>query len=180
MLALAAAKLPDGTVLQTPGSGSCGPRQRNGTPPVPANPRVESAYTRPNCGGYYGDPVCVALSRQVRQIGPSDQFAADGPTGRLMPGLEVVVADLLGAPMIGRARVAAAMESARREPRLLVRMLAWMERNRSEVESLAQRRLGAGTPAYRLELIGIWSWPLPAPSSPVGRWPVVTASQGST
>ena len=76
MCALAAAELPDGTVLQTPGSSSCGPRQRNGTPPVRANPRVESTYTRPNFGGYYGNAVCVALSRQVRQIGPSDKFAA--------------------------------------------------------------------------------------------------------
>jgi AcrR family transcriptional regulator len=85
----------------------------------------------------------------------ANEFAAGGPTGRLMPDLEVVVADLLDTPMIGRARVAAAMELARREPRLLVRMLAWMEANRAEVESLVQRRLGADTPAYRLELIGV-------------------------
>jgi AcrR family transcriptional regulator len=85
----------------------------------------------------------------------ANEFAAGGPTGRLMTDLEVVVANLLDTPMIGRARVAAAMELARREPRLLVRMLAWMEANRSEVESLLQRRLGADTPAYRLELIGV-------------------------
>ena len=85
----------------------------------------------------------------------ANEFAAGGPTGRLMPDLEVVVSNLLDTPMIGRARVAAAMELARREPRLLVRMLAWMEANRAEVESLVQRRLGADTPAYRLELIGV-------------------------
>jgi AcrR family transcriptional regulator len=84
----------------------------------------------------------------------ANEFAAGGPTGRLMPDLEVVVADLLDTPTIGRARMAAAMELARREPRLLVRMLAWMEANRGEVESLVQRRLGADTPAYRLEMIG--------------------------
>ncbi|MCR6493652.1 TetR/AcrR family transcriptional regulator [Cellulomonas sp. P24] len=85
----------------------------------------------------------------------SDEFAAGGPTGRLLPDLEVIIADLLDAPMIGRVRMAAAMELARKEPRLLVRLQAWMEMNRAEIESLVRRRLGEDTPAYRLELVGI-------------------------
>jgi len=82
-------------------------------------------------------------------------FAAGGPTGRLMPDLEVVVTHLLDRPMIGRTRIAAAIELARREPRLLVRHMAWMEQYRGEVESLVRRRLGAHTPVYRIEMIGI-------------------------
>jgi len=35
--------LADGTIPKTPG-GSYGPLPKNDTPPVPANPRVESAY----------------------------------------------------------------------------------------------------------------------------------------
>ncbi|HEY8720961.1 helix-turn-helix domain-containing protein [Pengzhenrongella sp.] len=85
----------------------------------------------------------------------ADTFAAGGPTGRLMPDLELVAANLLGKPMIGKARIAAAMELARREPRLLVRMMTWMEQNRGEIESLVRRRIGEDAPAHDLELIGI-------------------------
>jgi len=82
-------------------------------------------------------------------------FAAGGPIGRLMPDLEVVITHLLDKPMIDRTRIAAAIELARREPRLLVRHMAWMEQYRAEVESLVRRRLGADTPVYRIEMIGI-------------------------
>jgi AcrR family transcriptional regulator len=85
----------------------------------------------------------------------AEVFAAGGPTGRLMPDLEVVVSNLLNTPMIGRERVAVAMELARREPRLLVRMMTWMEQNRGEVESLVRRRLGPDAPDHQVELVGI-------------------------
>jgi len=91
-----------------------------------------------------------ALDRTV-----GDTFAAGGPTGALMTDLEYVVTNLLDKPMIGRARIEAAMALARRDPRLLVRMMAWMEQNRGEVEALVRRRLGPDAPPHRLELVGI-------------------------
>ena len=51
LLALAAVELPDGTIPKTPGSSSYGPLPKKGHP-VPANPRVESAYRRLNTLGF--------------------------------------------------------------------------------------------------------------------------------
>jgi len=85
----------------------------------------------------------------------ADEFAAGGPTGHLMTDLEVLVTWLLDKPMIGSDRVAAAMALARREPRLLLAKMAWMEQSRGEVEALVRRRLGPDAPTERVELIGI-------------------------
>ena len=51
VIALTTAELPDGTILKTPGSSSYGPLPKKGHP-VPANPRVESAYRRLNTLGF--------------------------------------------------------------------------------------------------------------------------------
>ena len=106
---------------------------------------------------YFESKVDAALGIEPWSLAPevAEVFAAGGPTGRLMPDLEFVIAHLLDAPMVGGARVATAMELARREPRLSVRLVAWMEQNRGEFDTLVGRRLGAATPAYRIELIGI-------------------------
>ena len=106
---------------------------------------------------YFESKVDAVLGIEPWSLAPevAEVFAAGGPTGRLMPDLELVVIDLLRRPMISPTRIAAAMALARREPRLLVRQMAWMEQYRGEVEALVGRRLGANTPAYRIELIGI-------------------------
>lgn len=91
-----------------------------------------------------------SLDPEVAEI-----FAAGGPTGKLMPDLELVVASLLDMPMTSQGRIVAAMELATREPRLLVRLVAWMEQNREETQALLVRRLGDQESQGRLELIGI-------------------------
>ncbi len=106
---------------------------------------------------YFESKVDAALGIEPWSLAPevAEVFAAGGPTGRLMPDLEIVVADLLSKPMTSRGRIAAAMELARHEPRLLVRQMTWMEQYRGEVEALVARRLGANAPADRIELIGV-------------------------
>ena len=101
------------------------------------------------------DDAVLGIAPWALDPSVGDAFAAGGPTGRLMTDLEYVVTNLLDAPMIGRARIEAAMALARRDPRLLVRMMAWMEQNRGEVEALVRRRLGPDAPPHRLELVGI-------------------------
>ena len=98
----------------------------------------------------------------VLGIGPSpldpevaETFAAGGPTGRLIPDLEVLVSDLLDMPLIGRGHHASVIELARCEPRLLIRQMARMEQFRGEFESLVSRRLGADAPPHQVELIGV-------------------------
>jgi AcrR family transcriptional regulator len=68
-------------------------------------------------------------------------FAGGGPTGDLVADLEVLARSVLVAPVMTRRRMAAAAELARREPRLIARHMAWMERYRTEVDELLRRRL---------------------------------------
>jgi AcrR family transcriptional regulator len=71
----------------------------------------------------------------------ADTFAAGGPTGDLSADLLVVVTEMLDKPAFGKERIAAAFELARREPRLLVRHLTWMEQHRHDIDALVARRL---------------------------------------
>ena len=68
-------------------------------------------------------------------------FAGGGPTGDVAQDLEVLARSFLVAPVMSRQRSAAARELARREPRLIIRHVAWMERYRTQVESLLRTRL---------------------------------------
>lgn len=106
---------------------------------------------------YFASKDAAVLGIEPWDLDPAvaDEFASGGPTGHLMTDLEVLVTWLLDRPMIGRDRIASAMALARREPRLLLAKMAWMEQCRSEVEALVRRRLGADAPAARVELIGI-------------------------
>ncbi|MGV8967609.1 MAG: TetR/AcrR family transcriptional regulator [Cellulomonas sp.] len=106
---------------------------------------------------YFASKDAAVLGIEPWSMDPAiaDEFAAGGPTGHLMTDLEVLVTWLLDKPMIGRERVASAMALARREPRLLLAKMAWMEQSRGEVESLVRRRLGPDAPTDRVELIGI-------------------------
>ena len=72
----------------------------------------------------------------------AETFAHGGPSGDLATDMFVVIEHLLDKPSFGKARVAAAFELARREPRLLMRHLTWMEQHRSRIEALVSRRLG--------------------------------------
>ena len=101
------------------------------------------------------DDAVLGIEPWVIDPAVADVFAAGGPTGRLMPDLEVVVLWLLDKPMISRDRIAVALSLAQREPRLLLAKLAWMEQWRKEVDALVRRRLGADAPDDRIELIGI-------------------------
>lgn len=67
-------------------------------------------------------------------------FVAGGPTGRMLPDLEVLVTGLLGGFAGSEARAHRGFELLRAEPRLLARHFAWMDAHRSGVVSLFERR----------------------------------------
>jgi AcrR family transcriptional regulator len=71
----------------------------------------------------------------------AETFAAGGPTGDLSSDLLALVTELLDKPKFGKKRIAAAFELARREPRLLVRHLTWMEQHRHNIDALVARRV---------------------------------------
>jgi AcrR family transcriptional regulator len=74
----------------------------------------------------------------------AEAFVTGGPTGGIAADLEALARSILVAPVMNRTRMAAATELARREPRLIARHVAWMERYRSQVEELLRRRLEHG------------------------------------
>lgn len=100
------------------------------------------------------DDAVLGIEPWSLDPGVAEAFAAGGPTGRLVPDLEVLIAAMLEHPMIRHERLACVMELARHEPRLLVRQMTWMEQHRGVVEQLMVRRLGAGAPE-RTELLGM-------------------------
>jgi len=79
-------------------------------------------------------------------------FAAGGPTGRLLDDLEILVGQGFEAPPMGQARLARAMELLSREPRLLTRHMAWIERYKDELTTTITQRLG-DPPAHSPELV---------------------------
>ena len=69
-------------------------------------------------------------------------FVAGGPTGLLLDDLAVLVADVLGHQVVTPERMHCTLELVTREPRLLVRHVAWVEEHRAEmVELFSARRL---------------------------------------
>lgn len=84
----------------------------------------------------------------------AETFAMGGPTGDLSADLLAVVTELLDKPTFGKRRIAAAFELARREPRLLVRHMTWMEQHRHTIDELVTRRI-AVTGESGGDLVGI-------------------------
>lgn len=92
-----------------------------------------------------------------------EAFADGGPTGILAADLQALARSFLVAPVMSRQRLAAAQDLARREPRLFVRHLAWMERYRTQVDALLRRRLAGDAETTRpgdsqdalVELVGM-------------------------
>lgn len=105
---------------------------------------------------YFDSKTDAVLGIGAWELDPevADVFATGGPTGDLAADLRVVIESLLDKPGIGKDRVAAALELARREPSLLVRHLAWMEEHRGAIEALVARRF-TDRHERRADMIGI-------------------------
>lgn len=105
---------------------------------------------------YFDSKIDAVLGIGAWDLDPevADVFAAGGPTGDLAADLRVLIESLLDRPGIGKDRIAAAFELARREPRILVRHLAWMEEHRGVIEALVTRRFG-DRHERRADLVGM-------------------------
>ena len=101
------------------------------------------------------DDAVLGLEPVVLDAEVAEDFATGGPTGRLADDLETLARSLVAAPILDRDRLAAAVELAGREPRLLARDVAWLEQYRLQVEGLLRRRLGPEADDARVELAGM-------------------------
>lgn len=101
------------------------------------------------------DDAVLGLEPLTIDAGVAEAFADGGPTGRLMPDLEVLIASLVARHSQVLAHQTCALELIKREPRLIIRKMAWMEQFRASLESLIERRLGPDAHADRVELIAI-------------------------
>lgn len=93
---------------------------------------------------YFETKDDAVLGHATYPIDPlvEEEFAAGGPTGDLVADLEHLVASLLEAAPPARARLAKGLEIASREPRLLARHLAWLDKHKGNLQDLVARRLG--------------------------------------
>lgn len=93
---------------------------------------------------YFETKDDAVLGHATYPIDPAleDEFAAGGPTGHLLTDVEHLVASLLEAAPSARARMAKGLEIAAREPRLLARHLAWLDKHKGLLMELVARRLG--------------------------------------
>jgi AcrR family transcriptional regulator len=82
----------------------------------------------------------------------AETFANGGPTGDLLTDVRDLVAHVLETPPMGHDRMRRGLELAGREPRLLAKHLAWMERSKGELSALLTRRLGE-PPSHPLDVV---------------------------
>ncbi|UZN04817.1 TetR/AcrR family transcriptional regulator [Cellulomonas sp. S1-8] len=69
-------------------------------------------------------------------------FVAGGPTGVLLDDVVELVVGLLSAPPLGQERMRRTLDLATTHPRLMAHHLAWMDRQKAQVERLVRERLG--------------------------------------
>ncbi|GIG38418.1 TetR/AcrR family transcriptional regulator [Cellulomonas phragmiteti] len=69
-------------------------------------------------------------------------FVAGGPSGVLLDDLVDLVVGLVAAPPPGSARMRRTLELAAAHPRLMAHHIAWMDRQKEQVERLVRERLG--------------------------------------
>ena len=72
----------------------------------------------------------------------AETFANGGPTGDLLTDVRELVAQMLETAPMGHERMRRGFELASKEPRLLAKHFAWMERSKGELAALLTRRLG--------------------------------------
>lgn len=100
------------------------------------------------------DDAVLGLAHWRIDPAAAETFAAGGPTGDLLPDLQLLVAQVLEQPPLGKGRMERAFEVARGHPDLLVRAYAHLRGLHDEVEQLVRRRLGDGADEALVLLVG--------------------------
>lgn len=100
------------------------------------------------------DDAVLGLAHWRIDPSAAETFAAGGPTGDLLPDLQLLVAQVLEQPPLGKERMERAFEVARGHPDLLVRAYAHLRGLHDEVEQLVRRRLGDGADEALVLLVG--------------------------
>ncbi|WP_158609469.1 TetR/AcrR family transcriptional regulator [Cellulomonas triticagri] len=88
------------------------------------------------------DDAVLGLAHWRLDTAASEEFATGGPTGDLLPDMQVLVGAVLDNPPLGKERMARGFEVAKAHPDLLLRAYTHVQGLHDEVESLVRRRLG--------------------------------------
>ncbi|MBD5788290.1 TetR/AcrR family transcriptional regulator [Cellulosimicrobium terreum] len=106
---------------------------------------------------YFPSKDDAVLGLEPFEIRPevAAEFVAGGPTGVLLDDLAQLVAGLLENQEVTSERMRCTLELVMREPRLLVRHVAWIEEHRTEMVELFTLRRAARSYAADPELLAI-------------------------
>ncbi|WP_298459578.1 TetR/AcrR family transcriptional regulator [uncultured Cellulomonas sp.] len=106
---------------------------------------------------YFESKDDAVLGMEPVRLDPAvaEAFAQGGPSGVLPADLRALAGSIVAGPLLDRGRMAAAVALAHREPRLLVRHVAWLEQYRTELDGLLRRRLEGGAEEHLVELAGM-------------------------
>jgi AcrR family transcriptional regulator len=84
----------------------------------------------------------------------AEAFAAGGPSGDLLPDMQVLVASVLDHPPLGKERMERAFEVAKGHPELFVRAYTHVQGLPDEIAALVRRRLGPATDESVVTMVG--------------------------
>jgi AcrR family transcriptional regulator len=84
----------------------------------------------------------------------AEEFAAGGPSGDLLPDMQVLVTSVLDHPPLGKERMERAFEVAKGHPELFVRAYTHVKGLHDEIATLVRRRLGPATDESVVTMVG--------------------------
>lgn len=100
------------------------------------------------------DDAVLGMAHWRLDPAAAEEFAAGGPSGDLLPDMQVLVASVLDHPPLGKERMARAFEVAKGHPELFVRAYTHVQGLHDEIEALVRRRLGPATDASVVGMVG--------------------------
>jgi AcrR family transcriptional regulator len=100
------------------------------------------------------DDAVLGLEHWRIEGAAAEAFATGGPTGDLLPDMQVLVASALDHPPLGKERMARAFEVAKGNPDLFLRAYTHVQGLHDEIEALVRRRLGDSADEAVLLMVG--------------------------
>lgn len=100
------------------------------------------------------DDAVLGMAQWTIDPVAAETFATGGPSGELLPDLQVLVSEVLLNPPLGKDRMERAFELAKDHPEILVRAYSHLQGMHADIAALVRRRLGESTDESLVMLVG--------------------------